>query len=192
MRLGGSVMKPYNSPKERLRHVKELGYSAVCYTDHEVLIDQSHLCDENFCGIFQFRKDFRYLIIELIQGQDGLAVGNIQVEGDFLSGGQGVDHIGNGADAVQTVEAVQRLGGVGHADGHPVTLLDAHGHKTLGGRVDGLHKCLVGGGFALEIVGNGIGILLGGLPQQLIHGQIGVVQGCGGFTVVFCPGSRCG
>ena len=27
MRLGGSVMKPYSSPKEWLAHVKELGYS---------------------------------------------------------------------------------------------------------------------------------------------------------------------
>ena len=31
MRLGGSVMKPYNSPKEWLAHVKELGYSAVIF-----------------------------------------------------------------------------------------------------------------------------------------------------------------
>ena len=31
MRLGGSVMKPYNSPKEWLAHVKELGYSAVVF-----------------------------------------------------------------------------------------------------------------------------------------------------------------
>ncbi len=31
MRLGGSVMKPYNSPKEWLAHVKELGYSCVIF-----------------------------------------------------------------------------------------------------------------------------------------------------------------
>ena len=31
MRLGGSVMKPYNSPKECLAQVKELGYSAVVF-----------------------------------------------------------------------------------------------------------------------------------------------------------------
>ena len=31
MRLGGSVMKPYSSPKEWLQHVKELGYSAVIF-----------------------------------------------------------------------------------------------------------------------------------------------------------------
>ena len=31
MRLGGSVMKPYASPKEWLAHVKELGYSAVVF-----------------------------------------------------------------------------------------------------------------------------------------------------------------
>ncbi|MBQ7306638.1 MAG: sugar phosphate isomerase/epimerase, partial [Clostridia bacterium] len=31
MRLGGSVMKPYNSPSEWLAHVKEYGYSAVIF-----------------------------------------------------------------------------------------------------------------------------------------------------------------
>ena len=31
MRLGGSVMKPYSSPKEWLGHVRELGYSAVIF-----------------------------------------------------------------------------------------------------------------------------------------------------------------
>ena len=31
MRLGGSVMKPYNSPQEWLAQVKELGYSAVVF-----------------------------------------------------------------------------------------------------------------------------------------------------------------
>ena len=31
MRLGGSVMKPYSSPKEWLAQVKELGYSAVVF-----------------------------------------------------------------------------------------------------------------------------------------------------------------
>lgn len=31
MRLGGSVMKPYSSPKEWLAHVKELGYSCVIF-----------------------------------------------------------------------------------------------------------------------------------------------------------------
>ena len=31
MRLGGSVMNPYNSPKEWLSQVKELGYSAVVF-----------------------------------------------------------------------------------------------------------------------------------------------------------------
>ncbi len=31
MRLGGSVMKPYNSPEQWLAHVRELGYSAVIF-----------------------------------------------------------------------------------------------------------------------------------------------------------------
>ena len=31
MRLGGSVMKPYNSPKEWLAQVQELDYSAIIF-----------------------------------------------------------------------------------------------------------------------------------------------------------------
>ena len=31
MRLGGSVMKPYNSPEQWLALVKELGYRAVIF-----------------------------------------------------------------------------------------------------------------------------------------------------------------
>ena len=39
MRLGGSVMNPYNSPEEWLAQVKELGYSAVIFP---VNSDASH------------------------------------------------------------------------------------------------------------------------------------------------------
>ena len=52
MRLGGSVMKPYTSPKEWLAHVKELGYSAVIFpvdstADASVIRDYASCCRDN-------------------------------------------------------------------------------------------------------------------------------------------------
>ena len=52
MRLGGSVMKPYSSPKEWLAHVKELGYSAVVFpvestAPASVVQEYLHVCQDN-------------------------------------------------------------------------------------------------------------------------------------------------
>ena len=42
MRLGGSVMNPYNSPEEWLAQVKELGYSAVIFPVNGLAEDLMH------------------------------------------------------------------------------------------------------------------------------------------------------
>ena len=52
MRLGGSVMKPYASPKEWLSHVKELGYSAVIFPVEStaplsVICEYEQVCRDN-------------------------------------------------------------------------------------------------------------------------------------------------
>ena len=52
MRLGGSVMKPYNSPKEWLAQVKELGYSAVVFpvdsnASAATIRDYAQCCHDN-------------------------------------------------------------------------------------------------------------------------------------------------
>ena len=52
MRLGGSVMKPYNSPKEWLALVKELGYSAVVFpvestASAQVIREYAQCCRDN-------------------------------------------------------------------------------------------------------------------------------------------------
>lgn len=40
-----------NSPEEVKEIFKEMGYSIVAYTDHDVYVDRSHLCDENFLAL---------------------------------------------------------------------------------------------------------------------------------------------
>lgn len=52
MRIGGSVMKPYNSPKEWLGHVRELGYGAVIFpvdssADHATRQDYLRCAQDN-------------------------------------------------------------------------------------------------------------------------------------------------
>lgn len=39
------------SPKEVKEYFKNAGYSAVCFTDHEVLIDHRDLCDDDFIAL---------------------------------------------------------------------------------------------------------------------------------------------
>ena len=39
------------SPEEVKEYFKSLGYSAVCYTDHEVLIPHNELCDDSFIAL---------------------------------------------------------------------------------------------------------------------------------------------
>lgn len=39
------------TPEEVKATYMALGYSAVCYTDHEILVDQSALCDEHFVAL---------------------------------------------------------------------------------------------------------------------------------------------
>lgn len=41
----------HNTPEEVKALYKSRGYSAVCFTDHEVLIDHSDLCDEDFIAL---------------------------------------------------------------------------------------------------------------------------------------------
>ena len=39
------------SPEEVKEHFKSLGYSAVCFTDHEILIPHKELCDDEFVAL---------------------------------------------------------------------------------------------------------------------------------------------
>lgn len=40
-----------NTPEEVKEIFKNMGYSIVAYTDHDVFVDRSHLCDENFLAL---------------------------------------------------------------------------------------------------------------------------------------------
>jgi hypothetical protein len=46
-----NISDGHGTPEEVKAHYKALGYSAVCFTDHEVLLDHSALCDEDFIAL---------------------------------------------------------------------------------------------------------------------------------------------
>ena len=46
------------TPEEVKQEYMEKGYSIVGYTDHNVLVDRSHLSDENFLALNGFEMDF--------------------------------------------------------------------------------------------------------------------------------------
>ena len=94
-----------------------------------------------------------------------------------------MDHIGNGADTVQGIEAVQRLGGIGHTDGDPVTRADAHGGQTPGRGIDALQKGGIGSLPALKNVGGAVRIFESGIADHGVHGLVGVGKACGGAAV---------
>lgn len=47
------------TPEEVKSFYKAHGYSAVCFTDHEVLMDQSALCDADFVALHGYEVGLR-------------------------------------------------------------------------------------------------------------------------------------
>ena len=150
------------------------------------LID--NLGNEDGDRLVKLGLNLRYLVIELIQRQNCLGMGCIQIKCDFLGGRQGVNHVGNGPDAIEAIKAVQRLGGIGHADGHPVTLADAHFVQSFGRGLNAAHKLGIGGFLTHKGIGNMVRLPLCRLLHQLVHGGMGIVNGGGGIAVIFQPG----
>ena len=103
-----------------------------------------------------------------------------------------MNHIGNGAQTVQGIEAIHPLGGVGHTDGHPVAPPNPHGGKGPGGQVHPLHEGGVVGLFAHELVGDVPGVFPGGPGYHLVHGFMGIVDMGRGVTIEFHPGGAGG
>ena len=117
------------------------------------------------------------LAIKTVQGQYCLAFGDVQVEADLLRSREGMNHVRYCAQTVQSVEAVQRLGRVGHADGYPVTLADAQGIEGTGGKVNPLQESGVAGFASHEFIGGQVRVGSGGLGHKLVDGQRRIVDG---------------
>ena len=67
------------------------------------------------------------LLIEHVHGDGRDGLGIVQIELDLALGGQGMDHVGDGADLVDGVEHDDGHRHVGQADGHALVGPDAAG-----------------------------------------------------------------
>ena len=130
--------------------------------------------------------------VELVERQDAFGVREVEIELDLARGGERMDHVGDRADAVEAVECMQGLRAVGHADGHAVAFLDAHGEEGLGGLVDLFHELREGGLLAHELIGGEPGVADGGVADHLIDGLLRVSQVMRHLAVIFQPGSGSG
>ena len=115
-------------------------------------------------------------MIELIEGDCGNTFRSVEIEFNFLLGGKGMDHVRDGADQVDRVEHINRLGTVGHCDRHSVTLTHTDGAQGLRTAVDLLDHALVSGGAAHKVKGDVIGVLIGYFFNSLIHGSFKIVE----------------
>ena len=116
------------------------------------------------------------LVVELVQGDGGDALGLVEVELDLLLGGEGVDHVGDAAHEIHRVEEEDGLGAVGHGDGDPVAFPDADGPQGPGAVLDLVHQAGIGGGAAHEVKSDVAGILHGDPLHGLKHGAVKVIE----------------
>lgn len=87
------------SPEEVKKSYMELGYSAVCFTDHEVLIAHNDLCDDKFVALHGYevaiKKDIEnhtgyfmpvYHLNFIAEKQDNLTIPRFYLENKSFSG----------------------------------------------------------------------------------------------------------
>ena len=102
-----------------------------------------------------------------------------------------MDHIGDGPDAVERIEAVERLRRIRHADRHAVPRADACGVEREGGAVDARQKIAVARSAAHELIGGQIRAFPRGLRDELVDGQARIIQRAGNRTVIIQPRCFC-
>ena len=143
--------------------------------------------DEHLYGMLQRRQYLLHLGVELVERQNGLALRGVEVKGDLARRGKGMDHRGNGADAVEGVESVHRLRRVGHGDGHAVAFADAKGPQRLGrGPYAGKEGAVIGL-LAHELIGDAAGVAPRAVLDHLVHSLFRVVDGTRRVAVILQP-----
>ena len=138
--------------------------------------------------VLQLGQDAGNLGIELVEREDGLGMGEVEIELDLAGGGKRMDHVADRADAIERVERAERLGAVRHADGDAVALVDAEREERAGHVVDLLQELRERRLFAHELIGVVFRELVGRGLDHLIDGFRRVVKVMRRVAVVFQPG----
>ena len=127
------------------------------------------------------------LVIELIQRDGGSGLGFVEIKFDLLLRRQGMDHVGNAAHQIDSVEHVDGLGAVGHGDGNLIAGAHTQGLQTLGAALDLLHHLFICSGLAHKVKGNIVGILLGDAGHCFKHTALEIVQVHGDIAHIVFP-----
>ena len=117
-------------------------------------------------------------------------MGKIKIVTDLTGCGKRVDHIGDGADAVERIEAVHRLRAVRHTDGDVVALADAECEIGLGRLVDAADKFRIGRLFAHEFIGVVFGEFFCGLAHHAVEAFLRIGQVMRGIAIILEPRRR--
>ena len=143
--------------------------------------------DEHLHRLIQCRQNLRNFGIKLIQRENGLALGGVQVKSNFTRRGKGMDHRRDRADAVQGVKSVHSLRRVGHGDGYAVALADTERQQGLGGGLKPGKESAVVRLFAHKLIGDVVGIAPGSVLDHLVHGLVRIINAVRRVAVILQP-----
>ena len=127
-------------------------------------------------------------VIELIQCDGGDRLGLVQVKLDLLLGGEGVNHVGHGADHVDGIEHEDGLRAVRHGNGDPVVFPDTDGFQRFGTAFDLAQHLAIGRRPAHEIKGDIVRVLFGNLSDFVNHRAFKILQMHGDVPHLGFPG----
>ena len=113
---------------------------------------------------------------EQIDRDDRFALTEVQIIGDLILRGLGMDHVGDGADAVQGIKALHCLRDIRQAQRHRVALLDPQCLERLGTALDPPDQLTVGDQLTVELQGVILRIDIRALLHHLIHRQAGIID----------------
>ena len=120
--------------------------------------------------------DFLKLGVELPQGQAQDALRVIDVAHNLLLAGEGVNHVGHGANPVDGIKQNDSLGGVGHTDGDPLSHFHALSLQGPGCQVNLVNEIFIGHLVAKKVIGHALGVALGGGFDGVHHGAVVVLE----------------
>ena len=110
---------------------------------------------------------FPDLVVELVNRDECLALGLLEVEGNLMDGGKRMNHACHSPDSVDCIEADDCLRHVRHADCHNIAFLDSDCPEGLLSLPDLWNEFGVCGVLVLECQGNLLRILACALKKGI-------------------------
>ena len=121
-------------------------------------------------------------VVELIQCNSGDGFGFVQIEFDFLLGGERVNHVGDSAYQIHCIEHVDGLWAVRHGDGDFVVFTDTDGFQCFCTAFNFVYHLPIGSGPAHKVECDVIRVLRRDLHDFIDHRTLIIIQMHGHFA----------